>query len=287
MWYLIASISCTTILGVFFKVFPKYSIDRITAVIINYLSCSVIGLFFFMAQYSSSNESFQNTSWLPSAIILGAFFILGFNFFGKSIEFNGLAISSTIQKMSIIVSVVVAIVLGDNVVFLQIVGLFLAILSIFLLSLNFGAVQDKIKNKKFLFLAWIMAIGIEVIFISLYKFTSLNSIEKMSFTLGIFFFAFLFGIMQYRSKIKWTDKNSVGFGIALGIPNYFSIISLNYSLQSGIPGSVVFPVLNCAVIFLSILVSYIFFKEKISFFQWIGLVLALVAIGLISYFQNN
>lgn len=78
------------------------------------------------------------------------------------------------------------------------------------------------------------------------------------------------------------------WGALLGISNYgsiyFVIRALNYkdTIGNNIGGSVVFGINNLGVIALSVLIGLLFFKEKILKINWIGIIISLIAIYILS-----
>jgi multidrug transporter EmrE-like cation transporter len=82
--------------------------------------------------------------------------------------------------------------------------------------------------------------------------------------------------------MKITGKSILG-GIVLGIPNYFSLYFLIKMLDSEVfESSTIFTIHNVAIVMVSTLVGIVFFKEKISFRNGIGIALALTAIFLVT-----
>jgi len=115
MLYIIISILCTVVLGFAFKEFQKRDLSVFDIILWNYFFCSLFGFIFYNM---SSNYGF-NFDDLYIAIVLGALFILGFNWYAQSIQTNGLAMTTVIQKMSVVFTVIVAFFLGENLNKLQ------------------------------------------------------------------------------------------------------------------------------------------------------------------------
>ena len=76
-------------------------------------------------------------------------------------------------------------------------------------------------------------------------------------------------------------KNVWG-GMILGVPNYGSMLFLLWALNGGLEGSFVFPVVNVSIIVATTIGAVALFQERLSKTNWIGIFLAVVAIGLIS-----
>jgi len=102
----------------------------------------------------------------------------------------------------------------------------------------------------------------------------------------VFLNAFLLGSLAllvgiFRGKEK-PDLKSALWGIALGIPNYFSMYFLVKTLEVSGSGTYVFPVNNIGIVLASTLSSMLIFKEQMNNRKWLGLGLAIVAIILLS-----
>ena len=108
------------------------------------------------------------------------------------------------------------------------------------------------------------------------------------FIMTIFMNAGILGtiILCIRSKkfrLKLGKKEIAG-GIALGIPNFFSIYLVLFLLDGGLEGSTLFPINNVGILFLTALTGIYFFKEKMDRLKIIGFLAALISITLIAFF---
>jgi len=84
--------------------------------------------------------------------------------------------------------------------------------------------------------------------------------------------------------VKITFRNILG-GVALGVPNYFSIYFLLKALQhDSLNSASVFTINNVAIVMLSTLLGIIIFKERLSFKNWAGIGLAVISILLVALF---
>jgi uncharacterized membrane protein len=92
-------------------------------------------------------------------------------------------------------------------------------------------------------------------------------------------------IMTYlvlTQKVRLSFRNLIG-GIALGIPNYFSIYFFVRMLNSNfLKSSALIPLSNVGVLFASSILALIVFKEKFNSKRWIGLALSVVVIVLLA-----
>src|SRR5690606_5742239 len=104
------------------------------------------------------------------------------------------------------------------------------------------------------------------------------TIYGMAALIGVFFLIF----QTIKGKFQFHYKN-IFAGIALGIPNYFSVYFLVQTLRSDIfDSSGIFTVNNVAIVMVSTLLGILLFKEKLLLKNWIGIGLAIISILLIT-----
>jgi drug/metabolite transporter (DMT)-like permease len=86
-----------------------------------------------------------------------------------------------------------------------------------------------------------------------------------------------------RGTLRGGWQNWVA-GLALGVPNYFSILTLLLAIRL-LPGTVFFPVNNIGQLMLTSLVGLALYREYMPRLSQVGMALALLAIFLIAYDQ--
>lgn len=278
---LIISILCTVALGFAFKEYYKRNLSILSVIIWNYFFCSIIGfglVFLYKNSHISSKEIFI-------ANALGLLFIIGFNSYAKSIYHNGLALTTVIQKMSVVVTVIIAFLLGDILNSYQKIAVIISIAAIYFLT----SPEKKIQKLNYIiFIAAIISACIEILFIIKNKMQNSSPQNGILFTSLIFVSAFIFGSLYMLISIKKPalDRNNILAGLILGVPNFASIYYLNKALATSIPGSVVFPILNCSVILISVILSFFIYKEQLNIKKKIGLILAVIAVYIISKYLS-
>ena len=104
----------------------------------------------------------------------------------------------------------------------------------------------------------------------------------------LFLNAFISGILAsifYQKHNRYFLKAAVwGWGSVLGIVNFGSIFflvrALHYNSPAGrsLDSSVIFGANNISIVALSVLVGLFIFKEKLSYINWLGVVLSAVAL---------
>jgi drug/metabolite transporter (DMT)-like permease len=292
--------AATVLLLLVFKFFERFKIQTFPAIVVNYWVCVITGSIITGRQPITA-ELFD-AIWLPTAAILGGLFIAGFYAVGITVQRFGLAVSSIMQKMSLILSVPFGIFMfSDSFSLLQTVGLFLAFSAIVLTNLKFKTATDDAQTAAELptdtepipTFYWIFPI------LSLFTSGAIESVLRYAehfqlgndsqvsatFTLVSFGIAGVFGmlfllIQRARGKIKIHFRDFVA-GIFLGIPNYFAIYFLIMAFE-GQDKSVILPIYSVSIITISVFLGYILFKEQLSRLNLVGVSLAIASILLIS-----
>jgi uncharacterized membrane protein len=90
----------------------------------------------------------------------------------------------------------------------------------------------------------------------------------------------LFALSLNRFRLE-HDKKSLFYGMMIGFTGSGGTVLLFEVLKSG-PAYIIFPIISLSPI-LTIILSIVFLKEKATRQSWIGIMLALIAIFLLSY----
>lgn len=273
----------STLIFIVFKLYPKFKINTLQAIIFNYLFAFLVGI--FINKQTILITEIPEKPWFYASLILGILFICVFFTMGKTTQINGVSVASVASKMSMVLPILFGIFfLKEQLESIQIIGIFLAILAVYFSSKK-G--KSDLKSRNYIFPV-LLFFGGGIID------TTINYVQKhwviqndlYLFTALTFFTAFSIGcvilIFQYvtkNSKIKM--RNIVG-GFCLGIPNYFSLYFLIEALQnSGYTSATVFTIINVGIIICTTIVAVFIFKEKLHKQNYIGIGLALLALFLI------
>jgi uncharacterized membrane protein len=90
-------------------------------------------------------------------------------------------------------------------------------------------------------------------------------------------------VQMISGKMQFSYKALLA-GIIIGIPNYFSIWFLGKVIAAYKDNSsAIIPINNMGIVLFSAVAAWVLFKEKLSFINWMGIGLAIAAIGLIAY----
>jgi len=281
MLNLLLGIVFFNVILILFKLFDKYKVDNLQAIIINYLVAGTCGLIFTSTEITP-NEIF-GAKWVYIGVLIGLIFIVVFNLLATSAQKVGLALSTVANKMSVILPVVASFFLyGDDVSFLKILGILLALGGVVLSSISGGSLNF---DKKYLWLILFIFFGqgIADILFNYAQKTYVESTHQEIFISVLFLSAFVCGLFiltgrLIQKKEKLRAKNIL-WGIALGVPNYLTVFYFFKALESGfMQSSQVYPILNMGVIVLSALTGLLLFKEKLSGLNWLGIGLSVLAI---------
>ena len=273
---------------IIFKYFEIFKVNNLQAIIVNYITAGVLAL---VADGSVLTNNFSITNLFQStfiyyALIIGVLFIITFNLIAFGTQKIGIAITTVSNKMSMIIPVLIGLfVFKEDKNFLKLIGIVLAILAIFFSCSKNGKLSF---DKKYLPVIILVFIGQGIADSTLkwaQEFAINASNNNVFFATTFFTAAFsgtLFMMIQLR-KITVTLR-SLLWGVILGIPNYFTLYFFVEALSARVfESSQVFPIVNMGVIVLTAVMGIILFREHLSKSNWMGILLALIAISLITF----
>jgi drug/metabolite transporter (DMT)-like permease len=283
--YLLLSILASTTIFVVFKLFERYQINTLQAIVANYITACICGLL----SHHPTVEITKITpyKWVYGAIALGFLFIAVFNLMALTAQRNGLSVASVASKMSVVIPVVFGLyAYNESISFQKVFGIILALIAVYLAAIK---TRTSINFKQGLLLPFLLFLGSGIIDTSI-KYLETTYVAKNDipiFSATIFGCAAIIGIVilvykAFSNTFKFELKNGIG-GIILGIINYYSIFYLLKALQfDGLESSTLFTVNNVAIVMASTLVGLFLFKESISKKNWLGISLAVISIVLVT-----
>jgi drug/metabolite transporter (DMT)-like permease len=292
MLYLIGSILLTSYLTLAFKVCERYQVNIFQAIVFNYITCVITG--------SVVNGSFpvnagvMATPWFKWACVMGVLFVSIFNIIGLTTQKIGVAVASVANKLSLIIPVVLSVYLyHETVAGWKLVGVILALVAVVLTCYqdrNQEAKKGNSLRKWEYFLPFILFIGSGLLdaLINHVQKQYVTEENKNAYLISGFLSAAVIGftllLIQYISgRQKFAFRHLLA-GIIIGVPNYFSIWCLvRFLKQSPWQSSASIPVNNMGIVLFSSVVAWLFFKERLSKINWLGILLSLIAIYLIAF----
>jgi drug/metabolite transporter (DMT)-like permease len=278
MLFLALSIVASSLIFLIFRLFNKYEVDNLSAIITNYFVAASCG---FLYKWPESN--LYSYPWFWSACFLGLVFILLFVVMAKVTQENGISIAAVCNKLSVVIPVLFAVFfLKERLTIYTFLGIGLSLIGTYM------ALFENNQNLKRFVFPLILFVGSGFLDTFL-KYNQTSLVEGDSFiwfTSSIFLFAGIFGLsylvlFKRKGKVKFR---SVLWGSILGVPNFFSILLLLWTLDFfSKQSAMVFPINNVGVVIVSSVLSFILFSEKRSRLNKLGLVIASIGILLIGF----
>ena len=288
MIYLILCILCSSLLVFLFKVFDHYKIDAYPAIVFNYITCVICGLLHSSSSPLAVANASLHAPWLWLAILMGVLFIHVFNLVGITALRFGVSTASVAMKLGLVLPVLLAfIVYHEPFTWYKVVGILCALVAVVLASIKERAANEQHIAAK----GAALLLPLLVLFSSGICDSGAQLGDKLYFPNGgadnfvivIFLIAGITGLCYltvklWRGKVKLQWNQVIG-GIALGIPNYGSLLFIMKALDIVEGGSsVVFPINNIATVVVSTLLSVLFFKEHLNRYNRLGIVFAMLCI---------
>lgn len=288
MIYLLLSILFSSMLQVIFRIFGKLGVDNQVAITVNYLVCILVGLGLSGTGYLNELKNLES-GWILHSMLLGILFIVVFIAMARCAQIHSISISTVAAKMGVLFPVLFGwLFLREHMNVALATGILCSLFSIAaIVPIRRKKLEEAGKHG---LLPLLVFLGSGVIDTNL-KILENNHFAEVNhyyIVTTIFLGAFLAGLIEfsrrmYRNSALLTRKNIAG-GIFLGIPNYFSIVFLMKSLhQEGFSSVYVLPLNNIGIVLLSVFLSVLFFREKLTKRTIAGIVLALFGIALIGY----
>ncbi len=287
MWYLIGSIVFTSYLTLSFKALQRLKIDPFEAIVFNYITCVITGSVFNRS--FPLNAETTREPWFLWALAMGGVFIMLFNLIGYTARVAGVAVTSVANKLSLVIPFLFSLYLyNETAGNLKVLGICLALIAVTLACYPSKKTTNTTRSAASVFLpvALFLGSGLLDTMINHVEVSYLGPADKNNYLVLAFFSAASIGtiLLVARTIIlkKKLSYRPVIAGICIGIPNYFSIWCLLRVLELN-PGrtSAILPINNVGIVLFSTIAAFFLFRERLSFINAIGIVVAVAAIILI------
>ena len=225
----------------------------------------------------------NQSNWIAIAALIGLLFIMMFYTIGIATQKSGITVTSVAGKMSLIIPVIFSIIHYNEVLTTyKIAGSILALISIVLTI--YKPAKTKVDTNYF-YLPLIVFIGTGIID-SLIKFTQekyLNEDVSLVFSSFVFTISGIIGLaivlIRKKNIHQLFSLKTVALGALLGICNFGSLYFIIMAFDAKIfDSSVIFGLNNIGIVSLSVLISIGFFREKINKYNFVGIILAITSI---------
>ena len=287
MIYLILAILFSTGVFVAMRLFERFGLDNHQALMWNYVFASATG--FIVCDKFDTLPELVAELWFGLSILTGFWFIFTYLLMTASTQRSGVTVTSLSSKLSVVLPTLAGVVLFSET--LNLVATMGIVLALVALVLVVGGKKNNVKTKGN---GWIVTLLPVFIFFGtgtgdiLMKITEQqNTVGNLGFMIAfIYFVALIFGIIIVvwdiaRGKSRWQWKSAAG-GIMLGVINYFSTFCVYNSMRC-FDNVVLFPIYNIGVVSLTAIVGWLLFKEKLTWKNYLGLGIAIIAVILITF----
>lgn len=280
MSFLFLAILCSVIVGVLIKISRAKGIIISQSIAFNYVVATTL-CYFLLSPDFKDQTLVQIVAENPSAYLFFALAILLPTIFlvqAKSLALAGIIRTDAAQRLSLFLPIFAAFAFfGEQLTAYKLTALALAFIALFCLlwksnegmeSQNNGAVFS-------LVMVWIGFGVIDILFKQMAKSGSAFPMTLFISFVGAGCFMFIYLLLK---RTQW-DLKSVLVGLLLGVLNFGNIlfyIKAHQALKD--TPTLVFTGMNLGVIVLGTLVGVFYFKEKIHKLNYLGVVLAIIAI---------
>ncbi|MDR2885449.1 MAG: EamA family transporter [Rikenellaceae bacterium] len=289
MLYLLAATVGSSLLVIILKIVKMQGGNATAAITVNYLVGTVLTLLFSPAA-TTAPAYVAHAPWFWMSVIVGISFMVSLVVYAVSADRSGVAITTISGRAAMAIPVIFAFVaLGEQPTPLKI-GLLAAIfVAMWLILKGSGGGRNTRAG-------WIAAVGLPLLVFllnglndTMMQYTKRALIpdaqDNMIFTATMFAASavtgFVFYFFENRGRLPVPDMLSVLWGVALGVANTVCCIGILYALER-MDGSVFYPLYYAGAVVISTVVGVWAFREKLSVVNYVGIVIALVAIVLLA-----
>ena len=283
MIYLIFAVIFSSGVFVTMRIFKRFELDNHQALMWNYVFASSTG--FLMCDQFDTVPELVGEAWFGLSLLTGFWFIFTYLLMTASTQSSGVTITSLSSKLSVVLPTLAGVLLFQETLTGQVsIGIVLALVALVLVVGDGNTSANDQRTSWLLPVLIFFGTGTGDILMKLNE--QRNTADDMSFMIAfIYLIAMVFGVLLVsfdllRGKTKWQTKSLVG-GIALGVINFFSTYCIFHAMRC-FDNVILFPVYNIGVVSLTALIGWLFFKEKLTWKNYLGLAIAILAVVLIS-----
>lgn len=283
----VLSIILTSCLFVVFNCFKRFKVSLLQAISVNYMVCLVVGSIF--TYYTAPLDHIAPSFW--AGFGAGLLFLPIFWIMGYTTQQMGLTVAAIANKTSMVIPATV-ILLIDPVLMSQfnawkVIAIVLSLGAIILSNLN-PQKSNPSFDRRLLIFPFLVFLGGALVDLAINLATYYTSAAYSAWIpVGAFSAAALSGASvllfhRIRHQENLSMRSVIG-GIALGIPNFFSLYFVVKALDEyNNDGATLYPLINTGTILLNTLLSIVVFKEHINKYLIGGILCAILAIYLLN-----
>lgn len=280
--YIVLCTISSVLIAHFFKVTESKNLSTIRVLTVNYLIAFPSAFLLYGGQDRLGVLSQDLVAPILLAVVVGIIFIFNFFIYSKSVDLNGVGISIAAMRISLIVPVLLSTIWYLELLTLkQSIGLILVFIVLYLLLPNKKSLFKGSFNAGWLLPALFLFTGIGDGSLKIYESEFNQILSKGEFMGMVFFTAFLVGVVTVVYKREWQFKKmEFLIGACIGIPNMLAAVFLIEALER-MNGAVVFSLVNVLTVIGGTFVGVVFWEDRFTKLQWLGIVLTIVSILLL------
>ena len=277
MVYLVLAIVSSAMVSVCMRLSTNRIKGNVAMLVMNYFMCLLLACCFTGPKnLMPAGPSFPRTVGL--GLINGAFYLVSFVCMQRNIVKNGVVLSATFMKLGLLVPIIISVVCFREVPdAVQVIGFVVAVLAILLINLkqDDAAVQSPVG-----LILLLLTGGMADAMSKIYEEVGDRALSEQ-FLVYTFFSAMILCLFLMAQKKQRIGLPELGFGMLIGIPNFFSSRFLLLALKH-IPAVVTYPTYSVSAILLITLIGVLVFRERLSRRQWLGLGMIILALMLLN-----
>ncbi len=292
---LLLSVVFSAALPLIFRLFVRFGVRPFQAIAVNYLTCVAVGTIFLPQTFSV-----KPSGALFLTLFLGVCFLVSFNLTSLSVRRAGVTVTTLATNLSLVLPVSFSLLVlgraGQSLTTANYAGLVLALVAIGLSSVK-GRQQGDEARLRGTATGATGAGFVALLPLAVFVMNGLINILTNALTRRAIFPETVFTwlafsgaagagsfalVMQLARGRERLHGHSVAGGVVLGVSNYLSYLFLVKALGDfGGNGAVLFPVYNLSVMLVAAGVAVAGFRERLSRLNWLGMGLAVGALGLL------
>jgi len=280
--FIFLAVFCSLLLAHLLKTIEHARLSRIRVLTVNYLiACITAVLHSYIASPPLQSSNIP-PEILGIAFWLGVMFIVTFFIFSKSIDVNGVGVSVTAMRISLVLPVIAGLlVFNESTGYQKIAGIILILFSLAVLIPLRKKAGVRFNSDSLLLVLIFLITGTNDILLKFFEHYYALVISETWFASILFFVSFISGVLYiaFTKKYQFVAKE-IGYGALIGIINLYSTVFLLYALRY-LEASIVFPAINISVVVGGTIVGIYAWKDKLDYKQWLGLLLACIGLILI------
>lgn len=275
--FIIASAACSLLIAHFLKLTEVKELRTLNTLTVNYFVAGVFATGWGGLQ--SSMEMTIEFILIGFCFIVGIFFITNFIVYSKSVHTNGVGVTITAMRLSLLVPILVSVyIYSEYLTLIETGGVILVFIALLLLVPKKNKRRFGKLNAGWLLVMIFVLTGFADASLKIYEEEFSMHLNELLFMGLIFSGAFIIGLAGcILRKGPIVTREEIKLGSMIGIPNLYSSIFLIFAL-SDVSGSIAYPLVNMLNVAGGTALGMIRWGDKVSKTQWMGLLLALTAI---------